>query len=386
MSSESTPFIPIPRSRARSSQAKASNSVISQQSRSLEELRRVIEVSKQEVMAEAQAEMHKQIQRVQVEKENELLKLRDHYETLAHLKEVLHKVLAVVPRHCPLRHQYWHEEGYSVYGLRMMGLHHGLPDQRQRHTRQALHPDKCPAHHPSDRPAPPSPSADLNDNYIEKIAKHVYGFMEKRSPTTPKRQSKKDVLWEQVQADLERNQNMAHVRELFKEVFRVNQDEDFISGPLVSIEEVQSFSENLGPGPDPLDLRWDFRHPTSSDWNQAVIVVLMEQLSEMCEREAWTTLPKSDEYWKAAITEKYGRIKVDSMSLHCKDDSSLEMLQEATMRAMQEKNTKLKKTRRAMCHRDMSSFRSPKMTLICLLEIPLSMQGDRLSEWDEVGK
>ena len=85
-------------------QAKASNSVISQQSRSLEELRRVIEVSKQEVMAEAQAEMHKQIQRVQVcynmfqcphfvsqfkvEKENELLKLRDHYETLAHLKEV----------------------------------------------------------------------------------------------------------------------------------------------------------------------------------------------------------------------------------------------------------------------------------------------------------
>ena len=85
-------------------QAKASNSVISQQLCSLEELRRAIEVSKQEVMTEAQAEMHKQIQRVQVcynmfqcphfvlqfkvEKENELLKLRDHYETLAHLKEV----------------------------------------------------------------------------------------------------------------------------------------------------------------------------------------------------------------------------------------------------------------------------------------------------------
>ena len=49
----------------------------------------------------------------------------------------------------------------------------------------------------------------------------------------------------------------------------------------MSIEEVQSFSENLGPGPDPLDLRWDFRHPASSDWNQAVIAVLMEQLSEM---------------------------------------------------------------------------------------------------------
>ena len=80
--------------------------------------------------------------------------------------QVLHKVLAIVPRHCPLRHQYRHEEGYSAYGLRsvahkksgyiltiffrMMGLHHGLPDQRQRHTQQALHPDKCPAHHPSD--------------------------------------------------------------------------------------------------------------------------------------------------------------------------------------------------------------------------------------------
>ena len=156
----------------------------------------------------------------------------------------------------------------------------------------------------------------------------------------------------------------------------------------MSIEEVQSFSENLGPGPDPLDLRWDFRHPASSDWNQAVIAVLMEQLSEMREREAWTTLPKSDEYWKAAIIEKYGQIKilVDSMSPHRKDDGSLEMLQEATMRAMQEKNTKLKKTRRAMHRRDMSSFRSPKMTLICLLEILSLMRGDGLSEWDEVRK
>lgn len=114
----------------------------------------------------------------------------------------------------------------------------------------------------------------------------------------------------------------------------------------------------------------------------------MEQLSEMCEREAWTTLPKSDEYWKAAITKKYGQIKilVDSMSPHRKDDGSLEMLQEATMRAMQEKNTKLKKTRRAMHRRDMSSFRSPKMTLICLLEILSLMRGDGLSEWDEVRK
>ena len=74
------------------------------------------------------------------------------------------------------------------------------------------------------------------------------------------------------------------------------------------------------------------------------------------------------------------------MSPHCKDDGSLETLQEATMRAMQEKNTKLKKTRRAMHHQDVSSFRSPKMTLICLLEILSSMRGDGLSEWDEVGK
>ena len=156
-----------------------------------------------------------------------------------------HKVLAVVPHHCPLRHQYQHEEGYLVYGLRsvackksgyiltiffrMMGLHHAwssrpmpTPYLTSATPRQVPRPSPFRSvsptsmtHMSSTSPAPPLPSADLNDNYIEKIAKHVYGFMEKRSPVTPKWQLKKDVLWEQVQADLERNQNMVSGLNIF---------------------------------------------------------------------------------------------------------------------------------------------------------------------------
>ena len=71
-----------------------------------------------------------------------------------------------------------------------------------------------------------------------------------------------------------------------------------------------SFTEGNGPGPDPIDLQWDFTSPVSSLWNQAVIEILLDKLHALCAEEKWTTKPRSDEYWKEAIKQKFNQIKV----------------------------------------------------------------------------
>ncbi|KAI6040820.1 hypothetical protein EDC04DRAFT_2539772, partial [Pisolithus marmoratus] len=100
------------------------------------------------------------------------------------------------------------------------------------------------------------------------------------------------------------------VRELFGNVFSVTRDEDFLSHESPSHEVVMSFTEGDGPGPDPIDLQWDFTGPVSSLWNQAVVEILLDKLHALCTEEKWTTKPRSDEYWKEAIKQKFNWIKV----------------------------------------------------------------------------
>ncbi|KAI6102098.1 hypothetical protein F5141DRAFT_1065614 [Pisolithus sp. B1] len=101
-----------------------------------------------------------------------------------------------------------------------------------------------------------------------------------------------------------------HVRELFSIAFSVMGDEDFLSYESPSCEVVMSFAEGIGPGPDPINLQWDFSGPVSSVWNQAVVDILLSKLHELSTEEKWTTTPRSDKYWKEAIKQKFNRVKV----------------------------------------------------------------------------
>ncbi|KAI6006409.1 hypothetical protein EDC04DRAFT_2548020, partial [Pisolithus marmoratus] len=100
------------------------------------------------------------------------------------------------------------------------------------------------------------------------------------------------------------------VRELFSNIFSVTRDKDFLSHESPSHKVVMSFTKGDGPGPDPINLQWDFTGPVSSLWNQAVIEILLDKLHALCTEEKWTTKPRSDKYWKEAIKQKFNRIKV----------------------------------------------------------------------------
>ncbi|KAG8219713.1 hypothetical protein J3R82DRAFT_675 [Butyriboletus roseoflavus] len=140
-----------------------------------------------------------------------------------------------------------------------------------------------------------------------------------------------------------------HTHHLYAESFQVSKDKDFllISGP--SKEELKLFAEIGLNGPDHFDLQWDFGHPASSDWNQAVIALLTHKLAELQQEEKWTTAPKSQAYWEETITQKFNCIRtiVSKAKLHLlDDDQSAETNHQVANRLVKEKDASLKKSRR----------------------------------------
>jgi len=128
----------------------------------------------------------------------------------------------------------------------------------------------------------------------------------------------------------------------------VNQDEDFLQCDGMSTQEAKVFTEETGPGPDPSWLRWDFNHPASSPWNQAVISQLICLLTDMQQR--WTVEPRSDEYWIDKIMEKFNQIKmhVNRVKSHILDDLSVETSTDVAARLADERDKVSMKARRDM--------------------------------------
>ncbi|KAI6094310.1 hypothetical protein EDD16DRAFT_1529265 [Pisolithus croceorrhizus] len=142
---------------------------------------------------------------------------------------------------------------------------------------------------------------------------------------------------DEIMSGKEQNNNLASNR-------------DFLSFKSPLHEVVMSFAEGSGPGPDPINLQWDFSSPVSSVWNQAVVNILLNKLHELGMEEQWATTPRSNEYWKEAIKQKFNWIKVmwnKGRPWRLKNDI-LETPAEVAARLMQEKMKDLKMVQKDM--------------------------------------
>ncbi|KAI6106407.1 hypothetical protein EDD16DRAFT_1523966 [Pisolithus croceorrhizus] len=151
--------------------------------------------------------------------------------------------------------------------------------------------------------------------------------------SSPQEEVRRDTVEEPCHAQ-------EHVREVFNNVFSVTGNRDFLSFESPLHEVVMSFAEGSGPGPDPINLQWDFSSPVSSVWNQAVVNILLNKLHELGMEEWWATTPRSDEYWKEAIKQKFNQIKVmwNKGRPQRLENDILETPAEVAARLMQEKN------------------------------------------------
>lgn len=99
----------------------------------------------------------------------------------------------------------------------------------------------------------------------------------------------------------------ANVRELFKEVFHLTKDDEYMLYEGASREVVSCFTSGMGPGPDPLALQWDMTTTHKSDWNRQVVDTLCSLYMTMQQRSNWTV--RSPQSIRNDITNKFDQCR-----------------------------------------------------------------------------
>jgi hypothetical protein len=102
----------------------------------------------------------------------------------------------------------------------------------------------------------------------------------------------------------------AKCRKLFKEVFRVKNDDDFIGKPTADPNHVKLFELYGQPAPNPSDPVFDFRNGPRTTWNKEVINILVWKLrNEMTSSEAYLTELVEERYGRARASWGRGQLR-----------------------------------------------------------------------------
>ncbi|KAG2059224.1 hypothetical protein BDR06DRAFT_968185 [Suillus hirtellus] len=84
--------------------------------------------------------------------------------------------------------------------------------------------------------------------------------------------------------DSQHRENKANVWDLFKEVFHLMKDDDYMLYEGASCKATSCFMDGMGPSPDLHTLQWDMTTMDKLDWNQQVIDALCSLYKTMQER------------------------------------------------------------------------------------------------------
>ncbi|KAI6095030.1 hypothetical protein F5141DRAFT_1222634 [Pisolithus sp. B1] len=230
-------------------QARLKDATIVQQSQALQKLQRDLGEVQDHVLLEAKAE----IQRLQVDRESEILALNNKYEMTLHQLQELQSRPPRVSDPPPSAKYTPHPR--STLGSGKL-ICHSVDEEWDQEQLEA----------------PASVSLNPSNHTLQEM--NTDPPLTSSMPSASSTPSRREKQW---------IQNLAHVRDLFKMAFKVTQDEDFLQCGGASSQVTKVFVQGTGPGPDPSHLQWDFNHPASSPWNQAVISQLM-CLLVICDR------------------------------------------------------------------------------------------------------
>jgi len=137
------------------------------------------------------------------------------------------------------------------------------------------------------------------------------------------------------------------VRNLFKQVFNVERDEDFGSFAPATAKQLEEFSLG-GDGPNHNYPQWDMSGAPTSPWNEAIVDILTDRLITELEKIKPPLFPKKTRmYWEVAIREKFCRIKQEwaQAQPHITDTGQIEHANEIEERRIKYTDRRLKRTR-----------------------------------------
>jgi len=146
------------------------------------------------------------------------------------------------------------------------------------------------------------------------------------------------------------------VRSLFKDVFEVNQDDDFALHDSVLPETARAYANDVGDGPKEADLHIDMTGGANSRWNKRVTEILLSKLKDSREEDQWQLPHHSDAYLEELIKERLKRIMKVWAASQCRQKLSgeVESWDEVKQRLIAQKEAQLLVNRHATRHRAVS--------------------------------
>ena len=91
---------------------------------------------------------------------------------------------------------------------------------------------------------------------------------------------------------------------LLKDEFGITQDIDFVAHQSASVDDVQVYECDDGPGPDLDDLMFDLGQNYAPPWNSHILDILLRKFQECCDEENWL-VKKSDNYIWEVLKNRY---------------------------------------------------------------------------------
>ncbi|KAG1885141.1 hypothetical protein F4604DRAFT_1676540 [Suillus subluteus] len=182
--------------------------------------------------------------------------------------------------------------------------------------------EEVPQEHSSEQDAPPHLQHDMSpattmENAIARgveaalrriLIDKEFPVIKKHSPWRRKMEEKELQQEKAADKSYERDFILGEVRRLFKDVFNMSQDADFILHQAASREDVYSYEYEDGPGPDCEDLAFDLRCGSKSPWNDKVIGLLLEELQRRGDQESWP-FQRSEPYFREILQDRYKRLR-----------------------------------------------------------------------------
>ena len=151
---------------------------------------------------------------------------------------------------------------------------------------------------------------------------------------------------------------------LFRDIFNVECDEDFVMHKSASMQAVHDWTNGRGSGPDPDDLQFNMRGLHHDPWNSKVVEILMGKFVEAADEAGLPDRP--DNYIKTMIGEKFQRCQKVWRRLRPQvtESGGLETPEDAEARVNDRKEVVMKAQRQATRRRNVSP---PSFSLAHLL-------------------
>ncbi|KAG1853564.1 hypothetical protein C8R48DRAFT_675830 [Suillus tomentosus] len=135
-----------------------------------------------------------------------------------------------------------------------------------------------------------------------------FSRLKKRSPRRRKTEEEEVQREKASESNYERDFLLGEVRRLFKDMFNISQDADFIAHEAARCEDVYSYEYEDGPGPDLKNLVFDTKNGSKTPWNSRIIDLLLGELWRRGDEERWP-FARSEAYFRKILRDCYKRLR-----------------------------------------------------------------------------